>query len=400
MLSVDEALERLLAATRPVTDLEILPLEQASGRVLAGPVSSGIDVPSFDNSAMDGYAVRAADAGADSLLRVSGRIAAGDVPGSLEPGTAMRIFTGAPLPNGADSVVMQENSVINEGNVRILDAPRIGENVRRAGEDIRSGALLIESGVRLRPAALGVAASVGSAELSVYRRPKVAIFFTGDELVAPGQPLAPGKIYNSNRYLLLSLLPRLGCELLDLGMVADRLSDTEEVLRRAAAQADVVITSGGVSVGEEDHVRHAVTRVGRLDLWKIAVKPGKPFAFGRVGEADFLGLPGNPVSAFVTFCLFVRPFLLKRAGVADPHSRPLMVRAGFERAKAEKRREFLRVRLDTGEDGLPRVRAHPHQGSGVLTSVLWADGLADVAAGRVLHEGDLLPYFPLDELTA
>jgi molybdopterin molybdotransferase len=259
---------------------------------------------------------------------------------------------------------------------------------------------LLDAGLRLSPAALGVAASVGQAQVKVYRRLRVAVFFTGDELVAPGTALEPGQIYNSNRYLLRALLPRLGCVVQDLGMVPDRLEATEQALLRAAGQADVVITSGGVSVGDEDHVRHAVARTGSLDLWKIAIKPGKPFAFGRVGEADFLGLPGNPVSAFVTFCLLVRPFLLKRAGAGDPLARAVMVRAGFARTKADKRREFLRVRLEAGADGLPRARAHPHQGSGVLTSVLWADGLADIAPGRVFAEGELLPYYSLSDLTS
>lgn len=400
MLSVDEAWERLLASARRIEDVQELPLEQADGRVLTKPVISGIDVPPFDNSAMDGYAVRAAETGANAILPLGGRAAAGDRPGTLPPGTAMRIFTGAPLPEGADAVVMQEDTEKVDGDVRVLRPPRPGENVRRRGEDIRRGAELLARGVRLSPAALGVAASVGTPLLPVYRRPKVAVFFTGDELAAPGEPLAPGKIYNSNRYLLSALLPRLGCELVDLGRVADRLDETERALRQAAAQADVVITSGGVSVGEEDHVRNAVARAGSLDLWKIAMKPGKPFAFGRVGEADFLGLPGNPVSAFVTFCLFVRPFLLKRAGVEDPLPRPILLRAGFARTKAEKRREFLRVRVGSDADGTPRLAAHPHQGSGVLTSVLWADALADVAAGQVFSEGQPLPCYPLRDLTS
>ncbi len=395
MLTLDEALARLLASAVPLTETESVPTGEAHGRVLAQPLISAVNVPPLDNSAMDGYALRVADWAEDRWLKVAQRIPAGRVGAPLATGEAARIFTGAPVPPGADAVAMQEDCEVREDLILIRRAPRAGDHLRRAGEDMRAGQAVLATGERLTPARLGVAASAGATRLTVFRRPKTAVFFTGDEIVPPGQPLAPGQIYNSNRAVLVALLESLGCEVLDLGQVADRLDDTVAALRRASEQADVVVTSGGVSVGEEDHVKAAVESLGRIDLWKVAMKPGKPLVHGRVGEADFLGLPGNPVSAFVVFCLFVRPFLLKRMGAAARPPLAFAVPAGFAWDKPGKRREFLRARIEDG-----RAVLHPNQSSGVLTSAAWADGLVDLDIGATVRPGDPVRFLPLTELMA
>ncbi len=392
-LSVDAALANLLAAARPLTGHETCPADAALGRVLAAPVVSSVTVPPLDNAAMDGYALRLADWNADIGLPVSQRIPAGHPGMALAPGTVARIFTGAPVPDGADCVVMQEDCEVVDGKVRLAVAPRTGSHIRRAGEDIRVGQTVLEAGSRLGPAQLGVVAATGATHLEVVRRMRVAVFFTGDEIVLPGQPLAPGRIYNSNRATLIALLGQLGVEVIDLGQVPDRLDATIAVLERAAAAADVVITSGGVSVGEEDHVKAAVEKLGRIEMWKVAMKPGKPLVFGRVGKADFLGLPGNPVSAFVVFCLFARPFLLRRMGAETPPAASFTVPAGFDWPKPGKRREFLRARV---QDGWAML--YPNQSSGVLTSLAWADGLVDIEAGASVMNGDTVRFLPLSEL--
>ncbi|MDO9226814.1 MAG: molybdopterin molybdotransferase MoeA [Pseudomonadota bacterium] len=392
-LSVDAALANLLAAAVPISEIETCPADAALGRVLATPLVADVTVPPLDNSAMDGYALRLADWSAERWLPISQRIAAGALGGELAPGTAARIFTGAPVPSGADCVVMQEDCEVHDGKVRFANAPRAGSHIRRAGEDIRAGQTVLEAGTRLGPAQLGVAASVGATTLGVARRLKAAVFFTGDEIVLPGQPLAPGRIYNSNRATLIALLSQMGIEVIDLGQVPDRLDATVATLERAARAADVVITSGGVSVGEEDHVKAAVEQLGRIEMWKVAMKPGKPLVYGRVGNADFLGLPGNPVSAFVVFCLFVRPFLLRRMGAESQPAASFTVPAGFDWIKPGKRREFLRARL---QDGWAML--YPNQGSGVLTSLAWADGLVDIEAGASVENGDSVRFIPLSEL--
>jgi molybdopterin molybdotransferase len=395
MLSADQLLDALLERARGVTESETVSLTNALGRVLAEPQRSAITVPPLDNSAMDGYAVHAADVVVAGVrLPVSQRILAGTVGAPLQPGTAARIFTGAPVPSGADAVVMQEYCMAEGEAVAINKLPQAGENIRRAGEDIEAGAQILAPGTRIGAAEMGLAASVGLAELPVFKRLKVACFFTGDELVTPGTALHPGQIYNSNRYTLTGLLNGLGCELVDLGIVPDTLEATEAALAGAASIADVVITSGGVSVGEADYVKTAVEKLGRVEMWKVAMKPGKPLVYGRVNDADFIGLPGNPVSAFVTFCLFVRPFLLKRMGAADVLYRAFAVQADFAWSKPGVRREFLRAQLQPSG----RLALFPNQSSGVLTSCVWSDGLVDLAVGQTVQPGDWMRFIPFSEL--
>jgi molybdopterin molybdotransferase len=395
MLTVEEALERVLAGAEPIAATEVVPALSAAGRVLARAVVSSIDVPSLDNSQMDGFAVRSADITAvPTTLRVTQRIAAGHVGAPLQAGTAARIFTGAPIPAGADAVVMQEACTVVGDSVTINERPAGGAWIRRAGVDVQAGRTVVAAGARLRPQDLGLAASVGVGELTVFRRIKVAVFFTGDELVMPGEPLPPGRIYNSNRFVLRGLLEQLGCEVLDLGIVPDDFERTREAFASAAVGADLIVTSGGVSVGEEDHVRPAVEAEGALALWQIALKPGKPLAFGRVRDVPFIGLPGNPVSSFVTFLIFARPFILKRQGSAQVAPRALTLAADFEWPKADKRREFLRARLN--ERGALELFAN--QNSAVLTSAAWADGLVDNPAGRTIARGDRVRFLPYSEL--
>lgn len=401
---LDDALADLLAQAAPLAGSDIVATFDADGRVLVRDALSPLQVPPQDNSAMDGYAVRCADiAVAGAELPVSQRIAAGSSGAPLVPGTAARIFTGAPVPEGADAIAMQEDceALVGE-HVRVNAVPVPGQWIRRSGEDITRGTTVLAAGTRLTPAELGLAASIGLAQLAVARRPRVALFSTGDELVMPGevQPerMQPGAIYNSNRFFLRALLLRLGCEVSDLGIVPDRRDATVAALHEAAKGNDLILTSGGVSVGEEDHIKPAVESLGRLDLWQIAMKPGKPFAYGRVenhaGGAHFMGLPGNPVSSFLTFVLLVRPFLLRLQGVRDVAPRAVAATAGFDWPKADKRREFLRVRH--GADGALELFAN--QSSGVLTSVAWADGVVDNPAGQTIARGDTVRYIPFAEL--
>jgi molybdopterin molybdotransferase len=395
LMSVDEALAVLLAGARPVAEVEQVPTLEATGRVLARAQVSTMDVPPMDNSAMDGYALRLADARAPGArLRVAQRIAAGAVGRPLEPGTAARIFTGAPIPPGADAIVMQELCAADGEHVIVNKVPQPDEWIRRRGSDIRAGGEVLAAGIRLRPQDTGLAASVGIKSLPVRRRVRLALFFTGDELVMPGDPLPPGRIYNSNRFTLNGLAKTFDCQVRDFGIVPDSLAATRDVLRRAAAEADIIVTSGGVSVGEEDHVRPAVEAEGSLLMWRIAMKPGRPLAFGRVGGAAFIGLPGNPVSSFVTFLLFVRPFLRKTQGIAEIAPRAIEARADFDWARPDSRREFLRVKWNA-QGGLD---LYPTQDSAVLTSTAWADGLVDNPPNRPIAKGERVRFLPFSEL--
>jgi molybdopterin molybdotransferase len=409
--SLDDALTELLAQVHGLQQTELVSTFEADGRVLALAVTSSLHVPPQDNSAMDGYAVRSADVTAQgAVLSVTQRIPAGSAGRKIEPFTAARIFTGAPIPADADAVVMQEDcEVVNdcEGGIRINVVPKAGQWIRKAGEDVARGAVVLQKGERLTPALLGLAASIGLAQLSVVRQPKVALFSTGDELVMPGD-IAPenmpaGSIYNSNRFFLRALLKRLGCEVTDMGIVPDDLDATKAALRSAAEGHDLILTSGGVSVGEEDHIKPAVTALGELNLWQIAIKPGKPFAYGKVRKAGsddschFIGLPGNPVSSFITFLVLVRPFILKLQGVENAMpiaTQSIAVKANFTWSKADKRREFLRVKRNAS-GGLDLF---PNQSSGVLTSAVWGDGVVDNPPGQTIAVGDMVQFVSFADL--
>lgn len=404
LLALDEALAQLLA-TLPDTAQrqELLATLDADGRVLAQDVVSHLEVPPQDNSSMDGYALRCADVQSGSALPVSQRIAAGMAGVPLQPGTAARIFTGAPIPPGADTVVMQEDCVLTPGSgesITVQSTPTPGQWIRRRGEDVTRNATVLARGQRLGPAALGLAASVGLAQLQVACPPRVALFSTGDELVMPGT-VAPadmpaGAIYNSNRFFLAALLRRMGCVVTDLGIVPDRLEATVLALQAAALNHDLVLTSGGVSVGEEDHIKPALQQLGQLDLWQIAIKPGKPFAHGRIGAAHFIGLPGNPVSSFITFLVLVRPFLLRMQGAADVAMPGQSLRADFAWPRADRRREFLRVRRNAAGG----LELFANQSSGVLTSAVWGDGFIDNPPGQTIARGDSVRFVSFGDLLA
>ena len=404
LFALDEALPQLLA-TLPDTAQrqELLATLDADGRVLAQDVVSHLEVPPQDNSSMDGYALCCADLQSGSALPVSQRIAAGMAGVPLQPGTAARIFTGAPIPPGADTVVMQEDCVLTPGSgqsITVQSTPTPGQWIRRRGEDVTRNAKVLARGQRLGPAALGLAASVGLAQLQVACPPRVALFSTGDELVMPGTvapaDMAAGAIYNSNRFFLAALLRRMGCVVTDLGTVPDRLEATVLALQAAALNHDLVLTSGGVSVGEEDHIKPAVQQLGQLDLWQIAIKPGKPFAHGRIGAAHFIGLPGNPVSSFITFLVLVRPFLLRMQGAADVAMPGQSLRADFAWPRADRRREFLRVRRNAAGG----LELFPNQSSGVLTSAVWGDGFIDNPPGQTIARGDSVRFVSFGDLLA
>lgn len=400
--SLDDALAELLDHAIPMGVHERVSTFDADGRVLAQDVVSKLQVPPQDNSSMDGYALRCQDVtGSGAVLPVAQRIPAGSAGRPLQSGTAARIFTGAPIPSGADAVVMQEDCESVAGPqavIRVLKVPQPGQWIRRAGEDVTLGAVVLSKGELLTPAALGLAASTGMNTVLVARRPRVALFSTGDELVMPGEvapeQMKPGAIYNSNRFFLRALLLRLGCEVTDLGIVPDRREATLDALRSASLQHDLILTSGGVSVGEEDHIKPAVQTLGELNLWQIAIKPGKPFAYGKIGQAHFAGLPGNPVSSFITFVLLVRPFLRKLQGATEVAPKSIALPAHFTWARADKRREFLRARRNAA-GGLDLF---PNQSSGVLTSAVWGDGVIDNPPGQTISHGTTVQFIPFLEL--
>jgi len=406
LLSLDDALPQLLAQAHALSALQTVSTFEADGRVLAQDVVSALQVPPQDNSSMDGYAVRAADcAQAGAVLRVTQRIPAGTHGTQLNAGEAARIFTGAPIPPGADAVVMQEDCEALEGEqVQVNKAVPAGQWIRRSGEDVTRGATVLSKGTRLTPAELGLAASIGLAQLQVSARPRVALFSTGDELVMPGdvapEAMPAGAIYNSNRFFLRAMLQRLGCEVTDLGIVPDKRDATIAALRNAAQHHDLILTSGGVSVGEEDHIKPAVESLGELNLWQLVIKPGKPFAYGKVnrdgGACHFMGLPGNPVSSFVTFLLLVRPFVLALQGVTKTDIARTDMTAHFDWLRADKRREFLRVKRNV-QGGL---ELFPNQSSGVLTSAVWGDGVVDNPAGQTISKGDTVRFISFAEWLA
>ena len=406
---LEDALAAVLAQAQPLPGAAFVDLLQADGRVLAADCIAPLQVPPLDNSAMDGYAVRSAEvAQAGTVLPVSQRIPAGQVGTALQVGTVARIFTGAPLPLGADAIVMQEDcTVLDDGRVRFDAVPQPGQFVRRAGQDIALGSTALQAGLRLTPAALGLAASLGLAQLPVARRPRVALFSTGDELALPGsiapQDLPPGHIFNSNRYVLASLLQRWGCEVVDGGILPDDRAATHAALAQAAQDCDLLVTSAGVSVGEEDHVRPVVEQLGALSLWKIAMKPGKPFAFGHVrrsggdpaaGRAHFIGLPGNPVSSLITALVLLRPFVLALQGASVVQPPAHWLTADFEITQRDSRREFLRARRNAAG----QLELFANQNSGVLTSTVWAEGLVDNPAQTLIARGDSVRFLPFSEL--
>ena len=398
--SLDDVLAELLGHAVPLDKVETVSTFDADGRVLAQDLIAAMDVPAHDNSAMDGYAVRTADwLNAATVLHVHQRIAAGSSGTALAAMSAARIFTGAPIPDGADAVVMQEDCTLAEaGSVCIATHPQAGQWIRRRGEDVASGRTVLSKGELLAPQSIGLAASIGYDKLCVAAPVRVALFSTGDELVMPGavapKDMLPGAIYNSNRFFLRALLQRLGCTVTDMGIVPDKLDATKAALLEASRAHDLVLTSGGVSVGEEDHIKPAVEALGQLNLWQIAIKPGKPFAYGKLGNAHFIGLPGNPVSSFVTFLLLVRPFIRKLQGATLLAPESIAACAHFTWARADNRREFLRVRRNLA-GGLDLF---DNQSSGVLTSAVWADGLVDNPAGNTIAHGDVVRFMPFSSL--
>ena len=399
LMSLDKAVRTLLESLSKLEETESVPLIDCVGRVLTEDLIAPINVPPHTNSAMDGYALRSSDLEpAPTMLNISQRIIAGSLGTELLKGEAARIFTGAPLPDGADCVAMQENCIVNGEKVEVLDKLNYGDNLRFAGEDIKIGSTLLESGVRLAPQDIGLAASVGLARLSVKRRLRVALISTGNELIQPGEQLLPGQIYNSNLYSLSALLKGMSCEIVYSGIVRDDFEETKKLLLETALEADCIITTGGVSVGEEDHVKAAIEANGYLDLWKLAIKPGKPFASGKIKGTQVFGLPGNPVSAFVTFLLLVKPCLLSILGCNDGQAQGQAVKAHFSVGSASDRQEYLRVSLQLDDRGIASMTPYQNQSSGVGASLAKADGFAVVPPHTKVSQGDYLEFISFAEL--
>ncbi|MDX1353306.1 MAG: molybdopterin molybdotransferase MoeA [Thiomicrorhabdus sp.] len=397
MKTFDEALHYLLTKAVPIEKTETISIFNALGRILAEPIVSPVNVPPHDNSMMDGYALHAFDLEHNDTFSVSQRIPAGSTPEPLETGTAARIFTGAPIPEGANMVIMQEETEqLNDSQIRVTaNQSKAKQNIRAMGEDIQKGATILKAGHKLRPQDLGLISSVGFAEVTVYQPLSIATFTTGDELLEPGEAPQAGKIFNANRYVLNGLVPMLGFNLIDLGRVEDTIEATVEAMKKAAEMADVVITTGGVSVGEEDHIKPAIEQLGQLDMWKVKMKPGKPLAYGDINGTPFIGLPGNPVSAFATFNLFARPYLLKMQGANVLKAKPIWLEADFEWLTPGFRREFARARL-VNKNQVSVVEIYPNQGSGVLTSTVWADGFVVIPEDTQIHKGDKVAFYPFN----
>ncbi len=401
LLSVDEALARIKTRLAPAVATEIVPLRAAAGRVLAEDLVAAMNLPPHANSAVDGYAVRHVDLAPDreTELPIGGRAAAGHpLARATRSGEAIRIFTGAPMPEGADTVLMQEDCTVGDAWVRLKPGIRKGANRRHAGEDVALGETALSAGTRLAPAEIGLAAALGCAEVPVFRRLRVALFSTGDEVREPGDELPPGSIYDANRFMTAALLERLGCVISDFGIRPDREAALAEALAVASTEHDLIVTSGGVSTGEEDHVKAAVERLGALYFWRLAIKPGRPIALGQVGGVPFIGLPGNPVAVAVTFAVLARPLILRLAGatLAEPHTFP--VRAGFAYRKRPGRREYLRARLQREGEILKAVK-YPRDGAGILSSIVQSEGLAVIAEDTAeLAAGDVIEFLPFSEV--
>ena len=403
LMSADDALSFLIDSASVTAKTEAVSLDDSLGRILASDIHSTINVPGFDNSAMDGYTIALNDsqvAQENLSFKVVDRIAAGSTGKDLNSGSAARIFTGAPIPKGANTVVMQEECKLSEdkSQITVARAINLNENIRPTGNDILKGNVILSSGKQIKPQDISLAASVGVGELVVFKKIKVGVFFTGDELVEPGNPLSPGKIYNSNRYALVALLKQVGCDVVNLGNIEDKLDATCDALEALESQCDLIMTTGGVSVGEEDHVKPAVEKLGELNLWKIRMKPGKPLAYGKVKQTPFIGLPGNPVSSFVTFCIFSLPFIKKMQGNSNYESKILKVKTSFDCKRAKPRREYARVRIDYSTE-TPLANLFPKQGSDVMSSVVWADGIIEIPENTTFEAGTILNYYSMDELT-
>ena len=403
LMSADDALSFLIDSASVTAMTEAVSLDDSLGRILASDIHSTINVPGFDNSAMDGYTIALNDtqvAQENLSFNVVDRIAAGSTGNDLKIGNAARIFTGAPIPNGANTVVMQEECTLSEdkSQITVKRAINLNENIRPIGNDIFKDNVILSSGRQIKPQDISLAASVGVGELVVFKKIKVGVFFTGDELVEPGNPLTPGKIYNSNRYALVALLKQVGCDVINLGNIEDKLDATCEALEALESQCDLIMTTGGVSVGEEDHVKPAVEKLGELNLWKIRMKPGKPLAYGKVKQTPFIGLPGNPVSSFVTFCIFSLPFIKKMQGNSNYESKILKVKTNFDCKRAKPRREYARVRIDHSTE-TPLANLFPKQGSDVMSSVVWADGIIEIPENTTFETGTILNYYSMSELT-
>jgi molybdopterin molybdotransferase len=403
LMSTDDALAFLIDSAVVLSETEISTLDNSIGRILAKDIRSKINVPGFDNSAMDGYTITLDENNltqTNQTFNVVDRIAAGSTGNELKKGNAARIFTGAPIPPGANTVIMQEECQLSEdgSKITITRAIKLNENIRPTGNDILQKDVILSAGKKIEPEDISLAASVGIGELEVFKKLKVGVFFTGDELVEPGNSLTPGKIFNSNRYALVALLNKAGCDVINLGNIKDNLDSTCDALDKLSSECDLIMTTGGVSVGEEDHVKPAVEKLGSLNLWKIKMKPGKPLAYGQVKNIPFIGLPGNPVSSFVTYCIFALPFIKKMQGNSHFETEVIKVKSNFDCKRAKPRREYARVRIDYSSE-IPLAKLYPKQGSDVMSSVVWADGFIEIPENTTFDSGTILNYYPLSELT-